>query len=198
MHVAAGEIDDGLILEDELAQSHRLEELVLGTDAARDRRLLDRLVDVDALGPCLGAVERDVGLRDQLLDRLVAAGVDRDADAGVEIEARAPHLEGRLAQRADQALGGGARAGGVAVVEQQRELVAAEARQRVLLARRGLQARGDVLEQQVAGGMAERVVDVLEAVEVEEEERHVPAGAAARTRSPAAHRRRARGGWAAW
>ena len=58
-------------------------------------------------------------------------------------------------------------------MEEQRELVAAEARQRVLFARRGLQPRGDVLEEQVAGGMAERVVDVLEAVEVEEEERDV-------------------------
>ena len=47
------------------------------------------------------------------------------------------------------------------------ELVAAEARQHVGFAKRGLQALADLDQQFIAGGMAERVVDGLEAVEIE-------------------------------
>ena len=54
---------------------------------------------------------------------------------------------------------------------EQRELVAAEARRQVLRARGRLQALADGREQAVADLVAERVVDVLEAVEVQEEHR---------------------------
>ncbi len=57
------------------------------------------------------------------------------------------------------------------VLEQDRELVAAEARGEVVLAQRRAQALGDRHEQRVAGRMAERVVDALELVEVEEHHR---------------------------
>ena len=58
------------------------------------------------------------------------------------------------------------------------ELVAAQARERVALADAALHARGDLLEQQVADLVAERVVDVLEAVEVDEQQRErLPAAA---------------------
>ena len=51
------------------------------------------------------------------------------------------------------------------------ELVAAEPRERVAAAHDALQARGDLLQQAVAGVVAERVVDLLEAVEVDEQQR---------------------------
>ena len=57
------------------------------------------------------------------------------------------------------------------VAAQQRELVAAEAGGEVVGPRRRLQALGDRLQQRVADLVAERVVDVLEAVEVEEQHR---------------------------
>ena len=57
------------------------------------------------------------------------------------------------------------------VLGQDRELVAAEAGDRVARAQRLLEPRGDRREQLVAGRVAEAVVDELELVEVEEEHR---------------------------
>ena len=51
---------------------------------------------------------------------------------------------------------------------QDRELVAAEAGHGVLRAQRALDARGHLAEDLVAGGVAEAVVDALEAIDVEE------------------------------
>ena len=55
------------------------------------------------------------------------------------------------------------------VLEQNRELVAAQPGNGVALAQRGAQARRDRLQHPVAGVVAERVVDVLEVVEVQEQ-----------------------------
>ena len=60
-----------------------------------------------------------------------------------------------------------------AILDQHDELVAAEPRHRVALAQVMAQAPRDVLQQAVAGLVAEAVVDVLEAVEVDEEEREL-------------------------
>ena len=57
----------------------------------------------------------------------------------------------------------------VEVLDDHHELVAAEPREQVGLAQRVRQRRGDALQQLVADAMAERVVDVLEAVEVDEQ-----------------------------
>ena len=57
------------------------------------------------------------------------------------------------------------------------EFVAAEARHRVALAHAGRQALGHRHQQSIADGMAERVVDVLEVVEVETEDRHLAVAA---------------------
>ena len=53
--------------------------------------------------------------------------------------------------------------------EQHRELVAAETRDGVVDTHGGAQARTDLDEHLVPGGMSERVVDLLESVEVEEQ-----------------------------
>ena len=52
------------------------------------------------------------------------------------------------------------------------KLIAAQAADQVRLADAFLEARRDLCEQRIAGGMAKRVVHVLEAVEVESEHRH--------------------------
>ena len=64
------------------------------------------------------------------------------------------------------------------VGDEDRELVAAHARDGVLLAEHRLQTRRDHPQQLVAEGVAERVVDELERIEVEEHHRHRRAGAA--------------------
>ena len=53
------------------------------------------------------------------------------------------------------------------------EFVAAHARHGVAVAHAGDQALGHVLQHAVAGGVAERVVDFLEVVEVDEQHRHL-------------------------
>ena len=69
-------------------------------------------------------------------------------------------------------LGGGDRARARCdLLEQQSELVAAEARDRVGRAHRLAQPRGDADQQVVAGLVAECVVDLLEVVDVDEQDR---------------------------
>src|SRR6185369_8080277 len=69
-----------------------------------------------------------------------------------------------------QALGDELRAaGGCAAVYEHDELVAAEPRDRVGLAQRGRESRRDRTEETVTGFVAERVVHLFEAVEVDEQ-----------------------------
>ena len=67
----------------------------------------------------------------------------------------------------------GAGAGLVAGVEDDRELVAAEPRQGVARPQRLLQARADLAQHLVARRVPERVVELLEAVEVDQQQRDV-------------------------
>ena len=67
--------------------------------------------------------------------------------------------------------------------QQDRELVAAQARDRVAVADAVVQALGELDQQQVADVVAKGVVDLLEAVEIEQQERQ---GLAARGRRCAA------------
>ena len=90
----------------------------------------------------------------------------------------------RLGQRGEHALGDDRRLARVGdVLEQHGELVAAHARDGVARAQRRVEPQRDGLQQLVAGLVAERVVDDLEAVEVEEQ--HGGAGPrAAAARAP--------------
>ena len=104
-----------------------------------------------------------------------------------------PSTRERLEQRAQHAL---RRALGLdrrrRMLEQHGELVAAQARGQIVLAQRRPQPLGDGHEQRVAGGVAERVVDALEVVQVEEQH-----GGRRRPRARAPPRRAARraSGW---
>ncbi len=95
--------------------------------------------------------------------------VPGEADAGVELDADAVHVHGRV-QRVLEALHGGLRRVAVGGGHEHRELVAAEARHQVLAAERLAQPRPDLLEHEVAVVMAECVVDLLEAVEVDQQQ----------------------------
>jgi hypothetical protein len=100
-----------------------------------------------------------------------------DADARVDLQ---PHalVHERLAQGDEQLLGdvGRVLAGGH-VREQHAELVTAEAGHRVGVAQRGLQPARDLLQQQVSVVVAERVVDLLEVIEVHDHHHSGLAGA---------------------
>ena len=83
-----------------------------------------------------------------------------------------PAMLDRRAQRAAHLLGQHGQLARVGLAEQQqRELVAADARQRVLRAEVAAQPAGDGQQQAVADDQAERGVDALELVDVDEQQR---------------------------
>ena len=88
------------------------------------------------------------------------------------MDADAADLE-RLLQRRAQPQPGRARRGLVARHQHDRELVAAEPGERVLFAQQRAQARADLAQHLVARVVAERVVELLEAVEVDEQQRQL-------------------------
>jgi hypothetical protein len=118
----------------------------------------------------LGAVHRGIGLADEVLRGPGQVSGDRDPDArGDELLGRA-ELE-RPAQCFGHALGDADRQLGLReVVADHAELVAAEARDRVTGAQHVGEPRGQHAQQLIPGAVPERVVDELEAVEVEEED----------------------------
>ena len=74
-------------------------------------------------------------------------------------------------QRGREPLGDPGRALGAGVEQNDGELVTADAHEEVGLSQAGLDPRPELGEELVAGGMAERVVDLLEMVEINEQER---------------------------
>ena len=170
---AAAELDERLEVRLDVAAPDGVAQLV-DERVPRELRVLHaRREDGAARAAAgLGGVHREVGVAQQL-----GGGAPRRRSRARRRCSRArararPSTESGADERAEHALGG---ALGLdrrrRVLEQHRELVAAEARGEIVLAQRGAQALGDGHEQRVAGGVPERVVDALEVVEVEEHDR---------------------------
>ena len=100
-------------------------------------------------------------------------GEQRDADTGVDVQRDVGDLE-RALERHPQAQTGRARRGLVAGRQHDGKLVAAEARQHVVGAQQLRQPRPDLLQDLVTGVMAQGVVELLEAVEVDQQQRELP------------------------
>ena len=164
-------LDHRLIEDAELVALERPPQARLELES-RHQALVHRLVEDGVARAALGlrAVHGDVGVAHDVLRRAIGRD-EGDADARRDVDLTAVDLE-RRRQRLVQPLGHDRGAVHVAdVVEQQRELVAADARDGVARPQRRLQALRDRHQQAVADKVAERVVDELEAVEVEEEHR---------------------------
>ena len=108
-------------------------------------------------------------------------GVDHsDSDRNAQRQRLAIVQEVAAGDHVDQARGGFVRALLVGTFEQDAELVAADPRHHVALAHAALEQSRDLDQGLVAGAMAERVVDRLQSVEVDEQHRSmgvVPANA---------------------
>ena len=170
-HVA--ERERGLVGEEELLLLDRLAEIHVELHAALDVVLhlaLEHRVAV--LSVPLGAVHRDVRVAQQILRRRPLS--DRDPDAGRDRHARlllGAELEG-VRQRLQDALCDQLRADRRGqLLGDHNELVAAEAPEGVSVADDALEPRGHCTQQFVADAMAERVVDALEVVDVDEQRR---------------------------
>jgi len=166
---------DRLGVEHEAVIPDRPPEAFVPALAARHQAVRPGTAVVDGtavLAGALGLVHRDVGLDDQLVwseDVVLAEHgyPDRAREMGPVIAV----LGRRVApERREQLLGDDQRRRPVAAVEQDRELVAADPGERVGPADGGVQQPTDTRDQLVAGCVAERVVDELEAIEVEEED----------------------------
>ena len=140
-------------------------------------RLHGRFKEGDAVAPFrLGAVHGDIGFAQQVMRLLLRFRQQGHADAGAAMIRLPADLEvardggadflGHLCRRmgrAVQVIG--------QVRQQHDEFVAADARHRVGLAHQLCQPFSRQAQQRVAGGMAARVIDVLEVVEVDEHQR---------------------------
>ena len=139
--------------------------------------LTGALVDRDAVPAGeLGVVHRDIGLDQQRLAVLEPPGL-QDRQPGRCRHLRVPparHDVPVLPDRVDQRGRDRLRALEIGVGEDRRELVTADARQDVVRAQGRAQRVTDAHDQLVARRMAEGVVDVLEAVEVEHHQRRLP------------------------
>ena len=171
IHRALRQVDDRLVGDGELARGDRLAQVALeahlvaalGLEPAGEQA-------PGGLAGALGGVERAIGLTQHRVRRRRAVG-ERDADAGGDLTRRlaldvvgAAELDQQTLGQRHRQLAGSAR-------QQQRELVAAEPGGEARLRQRPAQPVGELAQERVAGLMPELVVDRLEAVEVEEEER---------------------------
>ena len=118
----------------------------------------------------LDCVHRGVGVAHQLVEAGAVAGVQHDADAAGDGEAQA-HVAERPLQGLMHAARGDFGAMCVGMVDQQREFIAIEPGHRVDLAQAVREPCGDIDQHLVAAAVAERVVDVLEAVDVDMQQR---------------------------
>jgi hypothetical protein len=139
-------------------------------------------VDLVADAARLGRVHGDVGALHQRLDVAAVLGEHRDPDAGADEQRQALEAE-RLLDRAGQLDGDllgllDRRAGR----QQDRELVAADAGDQLGAGDSGLQAGADLAQQPVTGLVAERVVELLEVVEVDQQQRELGLALAGRGR----------------
>ena len=165
------DVDLRLVVEDQLAGADRRAQLAEQLQPLRRVGVALGRVRLDAGARALGVVHRDVGALDERVHVGAVLRAVGDADARVEHRHDAVERE-RAGQRVLQAPGQLGRQAAVRdPAQEHRELVAAEARQRVAAAHHLAQADGDLLEQAVARVVPERVVDLLEAVEVDQQQR---------------------------
>ena len=169
-HAVAAQVDLRLELRDDLAVVERAPQVARERQPDEVVRVLLARVALDARAARLRLVHRDVGALHQRLDVAAVLGVGRHADAEADVEPHAGDVE-RLAERAAHAVGDQERGVGVLARQQDGELVAAEPGDRGAERDPPLEPQADLLEHLVAVVVAERVVDLLEAVEVDQQQR---------------------------
>jgi hypothetical protein len=168
---AAAQRDLGLVVQHELVALEGPPQLTLQVETEAGPRTHRHFEDLIP-GPAsfLGPVHGQVGVAQQVVGPVLTVVAQGDADAGAHEHLMAPEVDGP-ADVVDDAL---RHAGGLDFVfdlfEQHRELVAAHAGHRVLVAHRLAESRRHRHQQVVARLVTEAVVDDLEAVEVDEED----------------------------
>ena len=178
--VAGVEADDRLVLDGELAAVDR----AAGARSLRPWRcriaVVHRWLEARpaALAARLGLVHRDVGVADQLAGAHRLGAARGDADAGADAT-RLAARERALRERGDDALGDATTTSSGPSTPSSRTANSSPPKRATVSAARTQRAQplGDRDQQLVADRVAERVVDGLEVVEVDEQHRDASAGA---------------------
>ena len=171
----AGDVADRLVIDLELVALQRRAQVEFQNPPRLGARVHSGLEEaIGAAAVRLGAVEREIGLLQQFVGVLAVLGRQRDADADADDELVAADIVGR-GNLLDHVAGehGHGRRLAIAAELHDREFVAAEPCHRVVLGDAFAEPAGDFLQQRVADRMAERVVDVLEMIEIEAEHREL-------------------------
>ena len=169
-HRAAAQADLRLVVQAELLAGQGLAHCMVQPHALAQVGVLLGLVEAEGGAPALlGAAHRRFGMADQLLAVAAVLRVHGQADAAGQREAQAVDGAGVRDGR-QQPARSGLGAGAVGVVQQQRKLVAADARHPIALTRHRAQAVGTVQQHPVGAGLAQAVVDLLEAVQVQHQQ----------------------------
>ncbi|MNR29101.1 hypothetical protein D3C85_1464670 [compost metagenome] len=113
-------------------------------------------------------VHLDIGRLRQRVEVHAILRVQRDAHGRRHGQFMVVDLVG-LARGFEQLVGDARRAMRVGAGQQQHELVAADARDRILFAHHRAQPLGDLHQQGVAHAVTQRIVDMLEMVQVQED-----------------------------
>ena len=168
-HLTGVEPHDRLERHADVALLHSAFELAPDREAVDRAVVHGRLEQLDAaLAVRLGRVHREVGVAQQLVRRGGGPAARGDADAGAGVHLAARHHD-RLVQRVEDPLGHlDHRLGVGSVLEEHRELVAAQPSRRVAGAKAAAQAIGHGHQELVTGTVAQAVVHQLEVVEVDE------------------------------
>ena len=132
-----------------------------------------RIELVVVLAGGLGAVHGDVGILQQRLRIQTVVRIGGDADADAQLVFVAVDFE-RCRRFRQQALGDFTQLVRIVVIlDQRQELIAADTRDRVLFAQRLLHACRAGAQHVVASFMAEGIIDVLETIQIEKQDRNL-------------------------
>ena len=166
-----GDAHQRLVIENVLAP------LDAGPDLGEKRHALldliahEGLEDHEAIAAgILGLMQRDFGVAQEAGGAAIVFGVKRRADAGADRQLLAVVLA-RIAQQVPEPLGGRHQIAEVRQVgDDDGELVAAQPRHDIGAAIDGQQLLGHKAQQRVAGGVPQRIVDVLEMIEIDDQQ----------------------------
>ena len=170
VHVAGVQLHLGLEVQDELVAPEGVPQLVPGAQHGVGRGVVPQGEHQVAQPPGLGAVHGDVGPAQQETQLAAVVRGDGDADAHIDLQRQPREGERRRDGGADAACHPG-RGVGVGVVQHDGELVATEPRQHVSGIQRPVQPAAHLGEELVPHLVTEAVVDLLELVQVQQQQR---------------------------
>ncbi len=175
--MARGQVDLGLEMQRELLLVQRAPQRAFQRQPVECLRIHVRRVELHRIAPVrLGAVHRDFGMLDQCVGVGPVGRPGRHAGAAAEHQMLVAELQ-RFGHRiAHLSNARGSLAFIAAAAQHHHEVVAADTRRRVERGQRALDACGQQPQRRVAGSTAQRIVDQLEVVDVEQHDPHRHAG----------------------